>query len=147
MKQAATMGVSSNMQMANAEAASIFQTAAASGDANAMTTANVNYQNTLAMNAMNAQMTKSLIEQQFEQMSEAQLEPLKIWKNSLQWKKQTSNPESSSSKVRNRLQEKWKNQARKTSFRNTPVEVNKQNKFRKGSVTAEPFLLLISNHQ
>lgn len=87
MKQAATMGVSSNMQMANAEAASIFQTAVASGDANAMTTANVNYQNTLAMNAMNAQMTKSLIEQQFEQMSEAQLEPLKNMEEQLAMEK------------------------------------------------------------
>ena len=52
-----------------------------------MTTANVNYQNTLAMNAMNAQMTKSLIEQQFEQMSEAQLEPLKNMEEQLAMEK------------------------------------------------------------
>ena len=39
------------------------------------------------MNAMNAQMTKSLIEQQFEQMSEAQLEPLKNMEEQLAMEK------------------------------------------------------------
>lgn len=87
MKQAATMGVSSSMQMSNAQAASIFQQAAAGADTNAMTTANVNYQNTLAMNAMNAQMAKSTIEQQFEQMSEAQLEPLRNMEEQLAMEK------------------------------------------------------------
>lgn len=87
MKQAATMGVSSSMQMSNAQAASIFQQAAAGADTNAMTTANVNYQNTLAMNAMNAQMSKSMIEQQFDQMSEAQLEPLKNMEEQLAMEK------------------------------------------------------------
>ncbi len=87
MKQAATMGVSSSMQMSNAEAASIFQQAAAGADTNAMTTANVNYQNTLAMNAMNAQMSKSMIEQYYDQMSEAQLEPLKNMEEQLAMEK------------------------------------------------------------
>lgn len=87
MKQAATMGVSSSMQMSNAAAASIFQQATASGDTNAMTKANVDYQNTLAMNAMNAQMSKSMIEQQFDQMSEAQLEPLKNMEEQLAMEK------------------------------------------------------------
>ncbi|MBS5803003.1 MAG: hypothetical protein KIC80_08355 [Brachyspira sp.] len=87
MKQAATMGVSSSMQMSNAQAASIFQQAAAGADTNAMTTANVNYQNTLAMNAMNAQMSKSMIEQYYDQMSEAQLEPLKNMEEQLAMEK------------------------------------------------------------
>lgn len=87
MKQAATMGVSSSMQMSNAAAASIFQQAAAGADTNAMTTANVDYQNTLAMNAMNAQMSKSMIEQYYDQMSEAQLEPLKNMEEQLAMEK------------------------------------------------------------
>lgn len=87
MKQAATMGVSSSMQMSNAAAASIFQQAAAGADTNAMTTANVNYQNTLAMNAMNAQMSKRMIEQYYDQMSEAQLEPLKNMEEQLAMEK------------------------------------------------------------
>ncbi len=87
MKQAATMGVSASMQMQNAEAASIFQQASASGDTNAMTQANVQYQNAMALNAMNAQMSKSMIEQQYEQMSEAQLEPLKNMEEQLAMEK------------------------------------------------------------
>lgn len=92
MKQAATMGVSASTQLRNANAYnSIFSNVSkdASGEYNStqLTQANMEYQQQMANSAMMAQLSKNQIEQQYEQMSEAQLEPLKNMEEQLAMEK------------------------------------------------------------
>lgn len=87
MKQAATMGVSAYTQTQNANMMNSIFGSIDKNDTNAMTQANVQYQNMMASSAMNAQLTKNQIEQQYEQMSEDQLEPLKNMEEQLAMEK------------------------------------------------------------
>lgn len=87
MKQAEAMGVSAYTQTQNANMMNSIFGSIDKNDTNAMTQANVQYQNMMASTAMNAQLSKNMIEQKYEQLSEAQLEPLKNMEEQLAMEK------------------------------------------------------------
>ena len=86
-KQACNSGIGASTQMEIAKKmTSIFQ-GVDKNDTNAMTNANIQYQQVAAMAQMNAQLQKTQIEQNFDMMSEQQLEPLKNMEEQLAMEK------------------------------------------------------------